>query len=133
MIWPSAPRAVDRSLPAERFAAAQPSGMRQVRFGGGWFDTPIYDQSFSRITAALPEVNALPADVNSNITLMPAVLASGCSDPIRAAADCAARSVRANGERSQRLIAIILVMLLSSFVSRARQRNDLSLKTRKPG
>ena len=31
--------------PAERSAAAPPSGMRQVRFGGGWFDTPIYDRA----------------------------------------------------------------------------------------
>jgi N-methylhydantoinase A len=32
--------------PAERSAATQPSGMRQVRFSGGWFDTPIYDRAF---------------------------------------------------------------------------------------
>jgi N-methylhydantoinase A len=31
--------------PAERSAAAPPSGMRQVRFSGGWFDAPIYDRA----------------------------------------------------------------------------------------
>jgi N-methylhydantoinase A len=32
--------------PAEGSAAKQPRGIRQVRFGGGWFDTPIYDRAF---------------------------------------------------------------------------------------
>lgn len=31
--------------PAERSAATQPSGMRQVRFSGAWIDTPIYDRA----------------------------------------------------------------------------------------
>ncbi len=31
--------------PAERSAARQPSGIRQVRFSGAWIDTPIYDRA----------------------------------------------------------------------------------------
>jgi len=30
---------------AERSGAPQPSGVRQVRFNGGWFDTPIFDRA----------------------------------------------------------------------------------------
>jgi N-methylhydantoinase A len=32
--------------PAERSATMPPGGMRPVRFGGGWFGTPIYDRAF---------------------------------------------------------------------------------------
>ena len=31
--------------PAERSGLPQPSGVRQVRFSGGWFDTPIFDRT----------------------------------------------------------------------------------------
>ena len=30
---------------AERSGAPQPSGVRQVRFNGGWFDTPLFDRA----------------------------------------------------------------------------------------
>jgi N-methylhydantoinase A len=31
--------------PAERSGLPQPSGVRQVRFSGGWFDTPIFERT----------------------------------------------------------------------------------------
>ena len=45
MIGRRAPVDLAIFAPAERSAATQPSGMRQVRFSGAWIDTTIYDRA----------------------------------------------------------------------------------------